>query len=238
MVSKIKWVAARRKAKWRLAHGITPLSYLWGTDRGLAVHRYYLEQFLAEFASDIRGHCLEFQDPAYVPRFGGASVTKLDILHVDDSNPQATLVADLTGPNDLPSDEFDCIVCTHVLPVIFDVRRAVFELHRMLKPGGVLLVAAAHISMCNPNLYDHPPDGWMKVDYALWRFTPKGLSLLLAERFPDESVIVRAYGNSLSAAGEIRGLVTDEFTTAELETHDERFAVEVCARAAKPRETV
>jgi hypothetical protein len=49
-----------------------------GTDRGLPVHRYYVDQFLTEFASDIQGHCLEFQDPQYAPRFGGSAVTLVD----------------------------------------------------------------------------------------------------------------------------------------------------------------
>ena len=46
-------------------------------------------------------------------------------------------------------------------------------------------------------------------------------------------VVVRAYGNSLTAAGEIRGLICEEFSEAQLQRHDPRFAVEVCARAIK-----
>ena len=85
----------------------------------------------------------------------------------------------------------------------------------------MVLVAVPHISMCDPQYHE------------LWRFTPEGLSLLLAKTFAAEDVTVRAYGNSLTAAGQIRGLVPDEFTTTELESHDERFAVTVCARAVK-----
>ena len=208
-------------ARWRLANGIPPLSYVWGRDRGLPVHRYYVNKFLTEFRSDIQGHCLEFNDPHYVTRFGGSAVSRLDVLHVDESNPKATLVADLTRANDLPSDQFDCIVCTHVLHVIFDVRTAVSEMHRILKPGGILLVAVPHISMCGPQFHE------------IWRFTPEGLALVLAESFGSESVTINPYGNSLTAAGDLRGVIADEFTNAELDTHDSRFAVEVCGRAVK-----
>lgn len=201
--------------------GLKPASYWWGTDRGLAVHRYYLEPFLTEFASDIRGHCVEFQDPQYTPRFGGASVVSLDILHIDDSNSQATLVADLTQPNDLPSNQFDCIICSHVLHVIVDVERAIAELYRILKPGGVLLTAVPHISMYGPEYGE------------VWRFTPKGLEVLLSRAFGASNVLVRGYGNSLTAAGEIRGVVSSEFLRSELDSHDPRFPVEVCARAKK-----
>ncbi|MGH7771186.1 MAG: methyltransferase domain-containing protein, partial [Candidatus Binatia bacterium] len=206
----------------RLGVSVLPLSYLWGFDRGLPIHRYYLQEFLQEFASDIRGHCLEFQDAAYTPRFGGSAVAKLDILHIDDRNQSATIVADLTKSNDIPSNIFDCIVCTHVLHVIFELNKAVKELYRVLKPGGVLLVTVPHVSMCDPGSKE------------IWRFTPDGLYLVLAQVFGEPNVTVRAYGNSLTAAGEIRGLVAHEFVKGELDHHDSRFAVEVCARAIKP----
>jgi SAM-dependent methyltransferase len=148
-------------------------------------------------------------------------VTALDILHIDDSNPRATLTGDLTQPNGLPSDHFDCIVCTHVLHLIFDVRRASSELHRMLKPGGVLLIAVPNIGMGGSEYHE------------LWGFTSEGLFRVLAEWFAEDSITIRAYGNSLTAAGEIRGVIASEFTRAELNTHDPRFAVEICARAVK-----
>jgi hypothetical protein len=51
--------------------------------------------------------------------------------------------------------------------------------------------------------------------------------------FGAANVLVRGYGNSLTAAGEIRGVVAGEFLRSELDSHDPRFAVEVCARAVK-----
>jgi hypothetical protein len=201
-----------------------PLSYAWGVDRGLPVHRLHLEQFLARHAGDIRGRCLEFQEPRYVPRFGGTAVRSIDVLHLDATNPAATVVADLTKPNELASDRFDCIVCTHVLQSIFDVSRAVAELHRILAPGGVLLLAEPQIAMCDSR-YDE-----------LWRFTTSGLTRLLTTVFSPEAVDVQGFGNSLTAAGELRGLVAGEFAAGILEHHDPRFAAELCARAVKSPE--
>lgn len=209
------------KARGRLTIGIEPLSHLWGHDRGVAIHRYYVNEFLREYAYHIRGHCMEFNDPEYTNRFGGGDVEKVDILHIDNSNKLATMVADLTKPNDIPSNLFDCIICTHVFHVIFELNKAVEELHRILKPGGVLLVAVPQISMCDPN------------EHELWRFTPEGLHRLLGNVFGMKSVTIHCYGNSLAAAGEIRGLVTCEFTNRELAYRDGRFGVEVCARAVK-----
>jgi Methyltransferase domain len=208
-------------ARLCLAFGLRPLSYLWGLDRGIPIHRHYLTEFLRHFSSDIRGHCLEFQEDWYTSEFGGERVTKSDILHKERGNSNATIVADITGPNDVPNNLFDCIICTYVLNVIFELDKAISELYRILKPGGVLLVAVPQAAMCDPQWHD------------LWRFTPEGLHLLLAKAFGAENVTVRAYGNSLSVAGDLRGLVADEFTQRELDYHDVRFAIVVCARAIK-----
>jgi SAM-dependent methyltransferase len=201
--------------------GVRPLSAHWGWDRGLPVHRYYLEEFLRTFAADIRGRCLEFDLDLYASRFGGAGVSRVDVLHLDESNPRATIVADLTKPNDIPSDVFDCIICTHVLHVIYEFEKAVNELHRILKPGGTLLVGVPSVSMDGPDAGE------------LWRFVPNGLRMVLSTVFDRDKVLVRGYGNSLVAAAELRGVASHELTRAELSAQDPRFPVEVCARAVK-----
>ncbi|MDX2099461.1 MAG: glycosyltransferase [Leptolyngbyaceae cyanobacterium bins.59] len=209
-------------ARYRFATQVEPLSYLWGVDRGHSLLRYYLEtQFLPEFAADIRGHCLEFQENSYTSRFGSDRVSKLDILHREPGNPQATLIADLTQPNNLQENTFDCIICTYVLHVIPQVERALTEIYRILKPGGSLLLAVPHISMCDP------------ASGELWRFTPDGIRQLVANSFGEDAITIRAYGNSLIAAGNVRGLVAEEFTSDELIVHDPKFASTVCVRAVK-----
>ena len=211
-------------ARLRLNAGISPMSYLWGSDRGLPIHQYYLEQFLEENSGSIRGRCLEFLDDNYTVRYGRDKVEKKDILHIDTANPNATIVADLTKPNSIQDNLFDCIICTHVLHVIFELDKVVSELYRILKLGGVLLVGVPHISMCGKGVHE------------LWRFTPEGLHQILAQHFGQDYVTTKGCGNSLTAAGEIRGLVAHEFTKKELDYCDERFALEVCGRAVKRQE--
>lgn len=203
------------------AADIMPLSYAWGTDRGMPAHRLHLERFLATHASDIRGRCLEFQEPRYAPRFGGAAVERLDILHLDNSNPNATIVADITTPNDIPDRTFDCIICTHVLHCIYHLERAVAELPRILTSRGVLLIAVPQISMCDRRFEE------------LWRFTPAGLGRLLGTAFAPDEISIRSYGNSYTSAGELWGMVASEFPEELLDWHDERFAAEICARAQR-----
>ena len=102
--------------------------------------------------------------------------------------------------------------------------KMVAELHRILKPNGVLLVAVPHIDRLYPELQGFGFD-------AFWRFTKKGLRILLANRFGAGNVMVRGYGNSLTAAGHLRGLVGRDFTRAEVEYQDPRFAIVLCASA-------
>jgi predicted SAM-dependent methyltransferase len=212
-------------ARTRLSIGVQPLSFVWGTDRGQEIARYYIEKlFLKEFANDIQGHCLEFLSSDYTSKFGDKTgITKIDVLNLEDGNPDTTIRADLTKPNEIPSNQFDCIICTHVLHVINERDKAITELHRILRPGGILLIAVPQVSMCDPD--------WGE----LWRFTQEGLRAALVRAFDEKNITMRAYGNSLTAAGEIRGLAVHEFTNRELNHHDQRFAVEICAQATKKR---
>ncbi|MFK7989421.1 MAG: polysaccharide deacetylase family protein [Sandaracinaceae bacterium] len=212
----------RAAARGRLAIGVEPLSEAFGEDRGTPLTRHYVTQFLSQHAADIQGRCLEFEGADYVTQYGGEAVTQVDVLDLSADNPRATLIGDLTADNDFPSDAFDSIVCTFVLHEIFDMRRAVRELHRMLRPGGTMLVAVPHVTMCEPAYGER------------WRFTVQGLTELLSETFPADSMTHRAYGNSLTAAAQLRGLVAEEFTAGELSAHDPRFAIIVCARVQKP----
>jgi SAM-dependent methyltransferase len=216
------WGIARLPySRVRLTLGLAPLSENWGYDRGTPLHRLYIARFLEERRGSIAGRCLEFNDPGYLRRFGGPRVTSIDVIHIDDTNPRATIVADLTRDNAIPSAAFDCIVCIHVLHVVADLGRFVRELHRILAPGGVVLVAVPQVSMNDPGQGE------------LWRFTAQGLARTLASAFPAERTRVTPFGNSMTSAGEIRGLVAEDFLESELRTQDVRFALELCAIAEK-----
>jgi glycosyltransferase involved in cell wall biosynthesis len=210
-----------QRNKANLLYGIKSMSELWGFERGQPICLFYVNQFLEQYKSDIQGHCLEFQEDSYTSKYGSKQVSKLDILHIDNSNPKATIVADLTKPNDIPSNTFDCIICTHVLHVIYDLKKAISELHRILKKGGILLVAVPAVSMCDPQWHE------------LWRFTEEGLRKTLESSFQKSTIITHAYGNALTAAGQIMGFAKEEYTEQELAYHDLRFSLEICARAVK-----
>jgi len=118
---------------------VTPISRSFGFDRGLPIDRYYVERFLGNQSGDIRKHVLEIGDDAYTRKFGDGRVITSDVLHVTAGNSRATIVADLTCANHIPSSLFDCIVLTQTLQFIYDVPAALKTLHRILKPGGGLV---------------------------------------------------------------------------------------------------
>src|ERR1043166_7086122 len=80
-----------------------PLSGNWGVERGTPVDRYYIDQFLASRSPRITGSVLEIRDRRYTSRFGTA-VTHSAVLDYDPANPLATIVADLTREDSLPSE--------------------------------------------------------------------------------------------------------------------------------------
>lgn len=204
----------------------TPLSDTWGYDRGTPIDRYYIERFLADHRADITGRVLEVKDSSYTERFGSA-VQYFDVLDLDPENPRATIVADLTAAHDVATDQFDCFLLTQTLQLIYDMRSALIHAHRILRPGGVLLVTVPTISRIVPRY-------GLGTDY--WRFTPASCSRLFGEIFGPDNIRVQSYGNVLAAVGFLAGMAREELSSNELEQHDEYFPLITAVRAVKQGE--
>jgi SAM-dependent methyltransferase len=204
---------------------LTPISSIFGYDRGRPIDRYYIERFLSAHAPDIKGRVLEFGDDSYTRTFGGERVKKADVLHATEGNPRATLVADLASAERIPSDTFNCIICTQVLMYVYRVDAAIRTLHRILKPGGVLLATVAGISQI--------ARGDMQQWGEYWRFTTMCAERLFAEVFPPERVDVVSYGNVLAAVAFLHGFAAEELTAEELEYNDPDYEVSITIRAVK-----
>lgn len=205
---------------------LAPVSQVFGLDRGLPVDRYYIEKFLAANAADIRGRVLEMGDPFYTRKFGGDRVAKSDVLHVVEGNPQATVVADLTCADHIPTDSFDCIILTQTLQMIYDYRAALRHLHRILRPGGVLLMTTHGISRVARR---EGVDDWGEY----WHFTSQSLKRLFGELFPPSNVKIDVYGNVLAALASLHGFAADELETHELDHLDPNYEILLSVRAVK-----
>jgi glycosyltransferase involved in cell wall biosynthesis/SAM-dependent methyltransferase len=230
------WVAARLPGlgaspasgpvRFGTLRRLTPVSRRFGWDRGgLPVDRYYIERFLQQHAGDISGRVLEVRDDAYTRRFGGVNVTRSDVLHPTPDNEKATIVADLTSADHIPSNTFDCIVLTQVLPFILDVPAALRTLHRILRPGGVVLASVPGISQ----IVRYDMDRW--GDY--WRFTSLSARRLFECGFPEGEVRVEAHGNVLAATAFLQGLSSRDLRPDELDYTDPDYEVLITVRAMK-----
>jgi SAM-dependent methyltransferase len=205
---------------------VIPFSRFAGFDRGQPIDRYYIEKFLAGSRLDIRGRVLEIGDDRYTVQFGGGRVTRGDVLHVAAGNPKATIVADLTCADAIAAETFDCIVMTQTLQMIYDARAAARHLHRILKPGGVLLLTTAGISQVS----GHEGVGeWGEY----WHLTSQAARRLFGEVFGAENVAVGAHGNVLAATALLYGLASKEVRGEELDFQDPDYEVLVTVRAVK-----
>jgi len=203
---------------------VTPLSRKWGKDRGRPVDRYYIENFLERNRLDVAGKVLEIGDNAYTLRFGAERVAHSDVLHVDEGHPGATIIGDITEADHIPSDEYDCVVFTQTLQLIFDSGAAIRTLHRILRPGGVLLCTFPGIT--------HTGDRqWGESWY--WSFTTKSARVLFERNFPDSTVAIESHGNVLAAAAFLYGMADVELTTEELDHHDSPYDMIITVRATK-----
>ena len=203
---------------------LQPISTQFGYDRGTPVDRYYIENFLRDTKERIHGTVLDIGDNDYTYRFGSTRVKRSEVLHVDASNPLATYVGDLCDCPQLPSDHFDCIVLTQTLNVIFDVAAAILSCHRILKPGGALLLTV-------PGISNIAHDQWGAQWY--WSFSDQSVRKLLKSCFLAEQVSIRTHGNVLAATAFLYGMAWQELTLEQLDHHDPHYQVTITGIAIK-----
>jgi SAM-dependent methyltransferase len=206
-------------------HRLEPVSRTFGFERGKPIDRWYIERFLASHAADVRGHVLEVAEPTYTQWYGGDDVERSDILHAAPGNPEATIVGDLSTGEGIPEAAFDCFIVTQTLSHIWDVAGAVRGIHRLLKPGGVVLVSVPGMSQVSRE---------DKRDWGdWWRFTSMGAERLFTDVFGEDAVEARAHGNVLVASAFLYGLAVEDMTDEQLSYHDPEYEMLTTVRAVK-----
>jgi SAM-dependent methyltransferase len=218
-ISPVNWGDLRR---------VTPISNVWGLDRGRPLDRYYIENFLERNRVDIKGRVLEVKDPWYTNTYG-TGVTRVDVLDINAANQRATIVADLSKRGSVPIDAFDCFVFTQTLHIIYDIRAVLSNVYRLLKPEGVLLCTIPAVRRIN-----YEDGGLENGDF--WRFTSASVRRLFSEFFAPDSYQVAGFGNVLTCVAFLHGLSPDELTHDELDFVDPWFPLIYCVRAVKSRQ--
>lgn len=192
----------------------------WGWDRGTPIDRFYIEEFLEENRGDIAGRVLEVRDARYCTRFGQPG-TRADVLDMNPRNPAATIVADLSAADNIPSETFDCFILTQTLQYIYRCEAAVGHACRILKPGGVLLATVPVLQAVDTG---HPD---------LWRFTQVACKEMFGRYFGAGDLEIKTYGNALAGVAFLSGLAAEEFKLPELKARSADYPVIVAIRAQK-----
>ncbi len=201
----------------------SPRSRDWGYDRGGPLDRVFIEQFIAAEAAHVTGSVLEVQEGDYTRRFG-TSVTRGDVVDVDEANREATIIADLRAAANIPSSTYDCVILTQTVHVIDDMKAVVAECHRILRPGGVVLATLPCVSrVC----LEYGPNG------DFWRVTPAGARCLFETVFGAD-VSISTYGNALATSAFVLGLGQLEVREGETAVVDPYNPTLVGVRSVKP----
>lgn len=202
-----------------------PFTRSFGYERGQPIDRYYIENFLSKHATDIKGHVVEIGDDRYTQMFASKNITHSDVLDQAHPDSTPTIVADLTQAGHISSNSFDCIIIIQTLQFIYNVQAAVKTLHRILKPGGVVLCTVPSLSpICR---YDM--DRW--GDY--WRFTSASAERIFGGFFMPENLQVEAHGNVLVATAFFYGMASHELTKEELDFKDRDYEALITIRGVK-----
>jgi len=205
-----------RKVNLGDLRSLRPISAVFGQDRGTTIRRYYIERFLAAERGAIRGRILEIGENRYARMFGQPGAT-CDVLDPDPAAPGATVTADLVTGKGMPAARFDAVILTQVLHVLADMEAALRTVARSLRPGGSVLATLPCVSQVSR--YDM--DRW--GDY--WRVTDRGARTLFEKVFAPDRILVRSYGNVLTAIASLAGLAAEELGPEELDTTDPDYQV-------------
>jgi len=214
IIAPVRWGSLRRTR---------PLSVRWGSDRGTAIDRVYINRFFERHSNYIQGVLLEVQGPVYSERYG-SNITQTEILDIDPRNMLATIVADLNDRDVLPKEMFDCVVVPQTIQYLTDQVTGLKNLYESIKPGGVLLVTAPFIQKIDHN----------GEDADRMRFSPLALKELIETSCDGAEIEVESFGNVLTSIAFLMGISAEEMRPEDFDVFDPAYPMLVTARVQRP----
>ena len=136
----------------------SPVSDGYGFDRGTPVDRYYIGSFLEENRRRHPWPSARDQELADTRTGSASDVERRDVLDVDPTNHDATIVADLAAADGVPADAFDCFILTQTLQLIYDASSAIASMPiGSSGPGGVLLCSVPCVARIDARMHRQRP---------------------------------------------------------------------------------
>lgn len=200
-----------------------PISKRFALERGTAIDRVYIEQFLRINKDKIHGIVMEIADSRYTRMFG-EKVQQSQILHLNGWG-KDVIKGNLETGEGLIDDSIDCLICTQTIQCIYNLQNVAKSIYALLKPGGTALVTASCLGQVS--LYDY--HNWGEY----WRLTDQSMRKLFTETFDDNSVCVQSWGNMKTAIAYLYGLCAEDLKKEDFEFQDEQYPVIITAVVRK-----
>lgn len=208
---------------------LAPISRDFGTGRGKAIDRYYIEDFLRTYKEDIRGNVLEIAENIYTIKYGENRVEASNILHVNGWGNNA-IKGNLETGEGLAENEYDTLIITQTLMFIYDLKSVADNIYRTMKNNGTALITVAGISQISR--YD--ADNWG----SYWGLHEDALKRLFVPLFGEENVLIKIYGNVKTATAMLYGLCCEELCEEDFNVQDADYPVILAVRLKKSLENL
>ena len=203
-----------------------PISRVFGSERGQAVDRFYIEKFLEENQNEICGTVMEVATNNYIQRYGGNKVKKEYILHVKGWG-NNTIKGNFETGEGLSENMVDCLICTQTLQYIYDVESAMKNMYRMLRPGGCALITVPGIkSLCTRD-----DNNWGEK----WSFSYRSMKIMCQKICDDEEYEINTYGNVKVAIAYLYGLCCEDLQEEDFKDNDKQFPFVITVKIKKVR---
>ena len=193
---------------------IKPASTSFGLERGKAIDRIYIEDFLEKNKQYITGNCLEIAENTYTLQYGH-NVNSF-ILHVEGWGKNA-IKGNLETGEGLRHSFFDCAIITQTLMFTYHLESVAQNIYHMLKENGVALITVSGISPISK--YDE--ENWG----SYYSFHKDAMIKLFVPLFGKENVQVESFGNVKTAMGVLYGLCYEDLEKSDFETNDDIYPV-------------
>lgn len=199
------------RPSWGNLRRITPLSQMYGFDRGTPIDRYYVDKFFSARRTLITGRVLEIQTTDHARRYG-AGIT---VMHTLDINAafHPTYLCDLAAADMVPTGSYDCFLLPNTLCFLRDLEPALRHARRIVRRGGAILATVpAFVPLTGdvPDYWHASADGWRVIAERVW---------------PDCETSIDTHGNTLAAVAAMYGIAVEELTASELDATDPRYPV-------------
>lgn len=200
-----------------------PVSLQFATERGTPVDRFYIDEFLKSHSKFIQGDVLEIEDATYTKRYGKGLHHSI-VTDVSSTAQDVDFNSNLETGEGIRENIADCFILTQTLMYIFDLKTAVENIYRTLKPNGVALITCSGLSQNSRRCMDNYG--------AFFNFNAAALKKMFSN---DKMTVLEtgSYGNVKTVVAHLTGLCQEDLQTDDFLPSDPYYPLIVYAVVRK-----